>query len=177
MTISGNCTTGSFHDFNSQNFKLSVSNPKSKHAAHVSVLSRISNCQGEIIWNSENFWIIYNLKFNFWIIYNLNFWKLTVIIVRTTWTATTPRWKSWATEPRTSDISVCASIDIYIYLSIYLSFYLSFYLYLSLYIYIYTHVCISLSLYIYIYIYIQVSWAASGTRRPQPSKCGKFKYV
>ena len=30
----------------SQNFKLSVSNPKSKYVAYVSVLSRISNCQG-----------------------------------------------------------------------------------------------------------------------------------
>ena len=37
--------TVSFHNFKSQNFKLSVSNPKSKHVAYVSVLSRISNCQ------------------------------------------------------------------------------------------------------------------------------------
>ena len=35
-----------FHNFKSQNFKLSVSNPKSKHVAYVSVLSLISNCQG-----------------------------------------------------------------------------------------------------------------------------------
>ena len=34
-------STVSFHDF-----KLSVSNPKNKYAAYVSVLSRISNCQG-----------------------------------------------------------------------------------------------------------------------------------
>ena len=39
-------TTVSFHNFKSQNFKLSVSNPKSKYVAYVSVLSRISNCQG-----------------------------------------------------------------------------------------------------------------------------------
>ena len=38
--------TVSFHNFKSQNFKLSVSNPKSKHVAYVSVLSQISNCQG-----------------------------------------------------------------------------------------------------------------------------------
>ena len=38
--------TVSFHDFKSQNFKLSVSNPKSKYVAYVSVLSQISNCQG-----------------------------------------------------------------------------------------------------------------------------------
>ena len=38
--------TVGFHNFKSQNFKLSVSNPKSKHVAYVSVLSQISNCQG-----------------------------------------------------------------------------------------------------------------------------------
>ena len=38
-------STVSFHNFKSQKFKLSVSNPKSKYVAHVSVLSRISNCQ------------------------------------------------------------------------------------------------------------------------------------
>ena len=37
--------TVSFHNFKSQNLKLSVSNPKSKYAAYLSVLSRISNCQ------------------------------------------------------------------------------------------------------------------------------------
>ena len=39
-------TTVSFHNFKSQNVKLSVSNPKSKYVAYVSVLSQISNCQG-----------------------------------------------------------------------------------------------------------------------------------
>ena len=38
-------TTVSFHNFKSQKFKLSVSNPKSKHVAYLSVLSQISNCQ------------------------------------------------------------------------------------------------------------------------------------
>ena len=37
--------TVSFHNLKSQNFKLSVSNPKNKYVAYVSVLSRISNCQ------------------------------------------------------------------------------------------------------------------------------------
>ena len=41
-----NTHTVSFHNFKSQNFKLSVSNPKSKYVAHLSVLSQISNCQG-----------------------------------------------------------------------------------------------------------------------------------
>ena len=39
------CTV-SFNNFKSQNFKLSVSNPKNKYVAYVSVLSPISNCQG-----------------------------------------------------------------------------------------------------------------------------------
>ena len=38
--------TVSFHNFKSQNFKLSVSNPRSKYVAYMSVLSQISNCQG-----------------------------------------------------------------------------------------------------------------------------------
>ena len=36
--------TVSFHNFKSQKIKLSVSNPKGKYVAYVSVLSRISNC-------------------------------------------------------------------------------------------------------------------------------------
>ena len=39
------CTV-SFHNFKSQNFKLCVSNPKSKYVAYLSVLPQISNCQG-----------------------------------------------------------------------------------------------------------------------------------
>ena len=39
-------STVSFHNFKSQNFKLSVSNPKSRYVAYVSVLSQTSNCQG-----------------------------------------------------------------------------------------------------------------------------------
>ena len=38
--------TVSFHNFKSRNFKLSVSNPKNKYVAYVSVLFQISNCQG-----------------------------------------------------------------------------------------------------------------------------------
>ena len=44
--VSVRVATVSFHNFKSQNFKLSVSNPKSKYVACLSVLSRISNCQG-----------------------------------------------------------------------------------------------------------------------------------
>ena len=38
--------TVGFHNFKSQNFKLSVSNPKIKYVAYVSVLSQFSNSQG-----------------------------------------------------------------------------------------------------------------------------------
>ena len=44
--LSAHYTTVSFHNFKSQNFKFSVSNPKSKYIAYSSVLSQISNCQG-----------------------------------------------------------------------------------------------------------------------------------
>ena len=45
-SLASSYRTVSFHNFKSQNFKLSVSNPKSKHVAYVSVLFQISNCQG-----------------------------------------------------------------------------------------------------------------------------------
>ena len=38
--------TVSFHNFKSQHFKSSVSNPKSKYVAYLHILSQISNCQG-----------------------------------------------------------------------------------------------------------------------------------
>ena len=37
--------TVSFHNFKSQEFKLSVSNPKGKYVAYLSVLSQVSICQ------------------------------------------------------------------------------------------------------------------------------------
>ena len=50
--------TVSFHNFKSKNFKLSVSNPKDKYVAYLSVLSQISNCQGlgrkKQAWHFEN---------------------------------------------------------------------------------------------------------------------------
>ena len=45
MRSSRTVSTVSFHNFKSQHFKLSVSNPKSKYVACLSVLSQISNCQ------------------------------------------------------------------------------------------------------------------------------------
>ena len=38
------CTV-SFHNFKSQKFKLSASNPKNKYIVDLSVLSQISSCQ------------------------------------------------------------------------------------------------------------------------------------
>ena len=45
MMKHANRTTVSFNNFKSQNFKLSVSIPKSKYVAYLSLLSQISNCQ------------------------------------------------------------------------------------------------------------------------------------
>ena len=42
----GESCTVNFHNFKSQNFKLSVSSPKNKYVAYLSVVSQISNCQG-----------------------------------------------------------------------------------------------------------------------------------
>ena len=41
----GRAGTVSFHNFKSQDFELSVSNPKIIYVAYLSALSRISNCQ------------------------------------------------------------------------------------------------------------------------------------
>ena len=47
LKLSGNFPMGlGIPPLGSQNFKLSVSNLKSKYVAYVSVLSQISNCQG-----------------------------------------------------------------------------------------------------------------------------------
>ena len=46
--------TVSFHNFKSQNFKLSVSNPKSTYVAYLSVLSRNSNCQSLVRKNKHD---------------------------------------------------------------------------------------------------------------------------
>ena len=43
--INNTNATVSCHNFKSQKIKLSVSNPKNKYVAYLSVLSRISNCQ------------------------------------------------------------------------------------------------------------------------------------
>ena len=79
-TTTNNNDTVSFHNFKSQNFKLSVSNPKNKHVAYLSVLSQISNCQG----------LGRKIKFDFW--------KLTVL----TTTATTATAATTATTTTTT---------------------------------------------------------------------------
>ena len=43
--INNTNATVSFHNFKSQNFKLSVSNPKNTYASYLCVRSQISNCQ------------------------------------------------------------------------------------------------------------------------------------
>ena len=46
LELFGPGCTVSFHNSKSLNFKLSVSNPKHKYVAYLSVLSQISYCQG-----------------------------------------------------------------------------------------------------------------------------------
>ena len=46
IQVCSNLRYGQFSQFQVANFKLSVSNPKNKYVAYLSVLSRISDCQG-----------------------------------------------------------------------------------------------------------------------------------
>ena len=155
--------TVSFHNFKSQNVKLSISNPRSKYAVYLSALSHISNCQGLGCKNKHE-------------------------ILKTDRTANLPT----KTIPfRCSSCTIgtlgvpsppLAQGDIYIYIYIYMHIcmyvciicicvymcvciyiYIYIYLYVCIcvyiYIYIYTHVythIMSIHVYIYIYIYIYI---------------------
>ena len=77
--------TVSFHDFKSQDFKLSVSNPKSKYVAYVSVLSRISNCQG--LGRKNKFEIMKTDR------------SVAIRTSTTSWRSTTSTWARWRTRP------------------------------------------------------------------------------
>ena len=156
----GPCASGtvSFHNLKSQNFKLSVSNPKSKYAAYLSVLSQISNCQGLGRKNKHT-------------------------ILKTD--RTSPR--SWEAPDPLQDATLSSVIYLYIYLYVcrgvctYMHMYVYIYIYTHtytniytlifvgkgasesqrvllgsgrLFTYVYVYVSLSLSIYIYIYIYI-----------------------
>ena len=149
-------STVSFHNFKSQNFKLSVSNPNNTYVAYVSILSQISNCQG--LGRKNKFEILKtdptpNLPTN---ITPTNIARVCVCMCMYgyVWEVSAPRPPS---SPRAAPPPVRGAHSLS--LSIYTS--------LSLYIYIYIHIMriivyISLSLYIYIYIYIIVYNGGAG---------------
>ena len=62
--------TVSFHNFKSQIFKLSVSNPKSKYVAYLSILSQISNCQctyrNPRLWGATKYRLLFLTNNHFW---------------------------------------------------------------------------------------------------------------
>ena len=73
--------TVSFHNFKSQNFQLSVSNPKSKCVAYVSVLSRISDCQGLGRKNKFRFWKLTVMIIMIMIIITIVMILMTIIVI------------------------------------------------------------------------------------------------
>ena len=152
--------TVSFHIFKSQNFKLSVSIPKSKYVAYLSVLSQISHCQGLGRKNKHDI-----LKTD----------RIFPDAMRAhTSTATrtqriqdiVPDSQLEATGFLMRKKAVCVSIYIYIYMYIHrimlisiiiismfiIMFIIILIIYIYIYIYIYTHTFI----YIYIHIYMLV---------------------
>ena len=62
VTVTSPQSTVSFHNFKSRNFKLSVSNPKSKCVACLSVLSQISNCKLVIKHASQMLRSVFNIS-------------------------------------------------------------------------------------------------------------------
>ena len=126
-------STVSFHNFKSQNFRLSVSNPRHKYVAYVSVLSQFSNCQGlgrknkfEILKTDRSLIIMFGIR-----------------------------------APRLRDLDrgyaqyMCIDVCVYTYIYIYIYIYMYIYTYIYMYTYIYAHVYI-ICMYTYIYIYIYI---------------------
>ena len=137
-------STPSFHNFKSQSFKLSVSNPRSKSVACLSVLSQISNCQGlgrkhkfEIMKTDRNACVLQTWR---------TMQQITEILDTTKQRIeqTRPHWTS----------SVGQIVRAYTYIHVYI------------YIYIYTHICI----YIYIYAHICIIWSISSSSSSSSSR-------
>ena len=165
------CRTVSFHNFKSQNFKLSVSNPKSKYAAHVSVLSQISNSQG--LGRKNNFEILKTYRMRVLVVSR-------IITVRYIIRHSSPAFRLAAQElPILSSLLVSCFVSIIIIIvieakasrhhplwvvaayrgwRISLSLYVCMYVCMYVYIYIYTYVYISVSIYLSIYLSIYMWW-------------------
>ena len=138
------CTV-SFHNFKSQNFKLSVSNPKSKHVAYLSVLSQISNCQGLGRKNKHELLKTYRIHRS-----------------PCRGGPRSRRWRPpWCPGPRDT-VSFCILYYTILYYTIlyytilyYTILYYTTCIYIYIYVYIYIYIYLYLSLSIYIYIYIK----------------------
>ena len=160
--------TVSFHNFKSRNFKLSVSNPKSKYVAYLFVLSQISNCQSLGRKNKHE-----NLKTDRST--PLVHLQLTEIIhVRVLLSFQQPAFRKVA-KPQLMFSSACCYLVCVKWNIVYVCVYTYIYIYIYIYIRIHTYIhdiyfayimyysislflsrSLSLSLYIYIYIYIYV---------------------
>ena len=144
----------SFHNFKSQNFKLSVSNPEGKYVAYVSVLYQISNCQGLGRKNKHELLKTDRTLFGASEITRdpLRGGQQGPLLQR-----------ALGPIQRTLRARICICIYIYIYvmymyiymyICICIYVYIYIYMYVSIYISIYLSIYLSLSLSLYIYIYI-----------------------
>ena len=132
------CTV-SFHNFKSQKFKLRVSNPKSKYVAYLSVLSRISDCQGLGRKNKHE-------------ILKTDRMYCTVCPTR----SRSARPLRPAARRRAQRAPVRRILYIYIYIYIYICIYIHTYIHTYMYIYIYIYICIYTYKYVYIYMHIYI---------------------
>ena len=132
------CTgTVSFHNFKSQNFKLSVSNPKSKYVAYLSVLSQISDCQSLGRKNKQVFLFLTDRNSVYGYVGKSLFGSVVIPVFTTTHTHT-----------HTHTMSIYLSIYVYIYIYIERE--------RERYYNTHTHTCTYHITCIYIYIYIYI---------------------
>ena len=161
------CQTVSCHNFKSQNFKLSVSNPKSKHVAYLSVLSQISNCQGLGRKNKHEIWKLTGLVaviMHTYCLYASEHTQTIVCLACQCDTYTCVYACIVYMYICVPCIHKCLYIYIYIYrererhthahtyIYLYIYIYIHKYVFICIYIYIYMHT--SVRIYVYIYIYI-----------------------
>ena len=142
----------SFHNFKSQVFKLSISNPKGKYVAYLSVLSQISNCHSlgrknkhEILKTDRT----HNIYIYIYVYVYILLLLLLLIIIRITTTMrckTAVRYET-ALLPRAE---ASDAIDVGLYTRSWLNLLIILITYIHIYAYTYTYIY----MYIYIYIYM-----------------------
>ena len=133
--------TVSFHNFKSQIFKLSVSNPKSKYVAYLSLLSRISNCQGLGLKNKHDILTTDRSAIRR-LVASSNDGSGPVGI--------TGRHQGFLCFQ--CICNMCISTYIYIYIHAYTHTYILMFVYIYIYIYTYEYVCMCIYIYIHTYI-------------------------